>query len=342
MNRAEFLGGAAIAALPLGHLRALLWNQEQGDVFDPASSTQTQALRVLLGKGDAQRIDAQTFLFQGRRYRGSFSYTDAREVVNVVPLEQYLYSVVSREMPRSWPAAALQAQAVVARTFVLQRSNPARQYDLVPSEADQVYTGIDAENPQTAAAVDATAGQVLRFGDGFAQALYSSCCGGHTESNADAWGGALLPYLSGVSCMYCGDSPWFRWSQKLPLTRMQTALGANLKNVGVLENVELDAPDSSGRARFWTFEGSGGSQRVKAASVRTMLGTRTLPSLLVQRLALDAASAPQADRTVIIEGAGLGHGVGLCQWGARGMAFTGADARAILSYYYPGTGIGND
>lgn len=342
MNRAEFLGGAAFSVLPLTHLRALRWNQDRDDVFDPASSMQSQALRVLLGKGDAQRIDVQTFLFQGRRYRGAFSYTDAHEVVNVVPLEQYLYSVVSREMPRSWPAPALQAQAVVARTYVLQRSNPTRQYDLVPSEADQVYTGMDAENPQTAAAVDATAGQVIRFGDGFAEALYSSCCGGHTESNADAWGGTLVPYLSGVACTYCSDSPWFKWSQKLPLSRMQTALAANLKNVGVLQNVALDAPDASGRARFWTFEGNTGMQRIKAASVRTLLGTRTLPSLLVQHLALDTVTPPQADRTVTIEGAGLGHGVGLCQWGARGMALTGADARAILSYYYPGTGIGND
>ncbi len=336
MNRFEFLAGAAIFALPK-------FAQDKDDVFDPASGTQSPALRVLLGRGQAQKIDAQTFLFEGRRYRGAFSYTDAGEAVSVVPLEQYLYSVVSREMPHSWPAAALQAQAVVARTYVLQRSNPARAYDLVPSEADQVYTGIDAEKPETSAAVDATAGLVLRFADGFAQALYSSCCGGHTESNADAWGGALLPYLSGVSCSYCSGSPWYKWSQTVPLSRVQTALGANLKNIGMLQNVLLDSPDPSGRSKFWTFIGSGGSQRIKAASVRSLLGTRTLPSLLVERVSLSQPMPDaQAGQAVIIEGAGLGHGVGLCQWGARGMALTGADVRAILAYYYPGTGIGND
>ena len=336
MNRFEFLAGAAIFAVPK-------FAQDKDDIVDPASGAQSQALRVLLGRGQAQKVDAQTFLFEGRRYRGAFWYSDGGEVVSVVPLEQYLYSVVSREMPHSWPAAALQAQAVVARTYVLQRSNPTRNYDLVPSEADQVYTGIDAEKPETSAAVDATAGLVLRFADGFAQALYSSCCGGHTESNADAWGGALLPYLSGVSCTYCSGSPWYKWSQTVPLSRIESAMSSNLKNVGTLQNVTLDAPDPSGRSRFWTFVGSNGTQRVKAASVRSLLGTRTLPSLLVQRVSFSQpAPDSQAEEAVIIEGAGLGHGVGLCQWGARGMALSGADARAVLAYYYPGTGIGND
>lgn len=334
MNRAEFVGGIAAAALAR-------FSGTGDDIGDPASNAQAQALRVLLGRGDAQTIDSQTFLFQGRRYRGTFSRADDGSIVSVVPLEEYLYSVVSREMPHSWPAAALQAQATVARTYVLQRSNPSRQYDLVPSEADQVYTGMDAENPQSTAAVDATAGSVLRFGDGFAQVLYSSCCGGHTESNADAWGGAPLAYLRGVPCTYCSDSHWYAWSQKLPLAQVQRSLAASLKNVGDLTDIALDAPDASGRAKFWTFSGTLGSQALKAGLVRSQLGTRTLPSLLVRRLQMDPQTDPQAARTVTIEGGGLGHGVGLCQWGARGMALSGAGVRAILSYYYPGTEIGN-
>lgn len=335
MNRAEFVGGIAAAAFAR-------FSGTGDDIGDPASNAQAQALRVLLGRGDAQTLDAQTFLFQGRRYRGTFSRTEDGQIVSVVPLEQYLYSVVSREMPHSWPAAALQAQAIVARTYVLQRSNPTRQYDLVPSEADQVYTGMDAENLQSTAAVDATAGNVLRYGDGFAEVLYSSCCGGHTESNADAWGGAPLAYLRGVPCTYCTDSHWYAWSQKLPLDQVQRSLASSLNDVGDLTGIALDAPDASGRARFWTFTGTAGSQRVKASAVRSQLGTRTLPSLLVHRVQFDPPQPqPQAGRMVTIEGGGLGHGVGLCQWGARGMALSGAGARAILSYYYPGTEIGN-
>lgn len=330
MNRWEFLSAAVLSALAAHQVPA-------DDTFDPASEARTQSLRVLLGNGSAQRVDANTFIFEGRRYRGTFSIASGGGVVNMVALEDYLYSVVPREMPYSWPAQALQTQAIVARTYVLQRSNPRREYDLVPSEADQVYTGIDAEHPQASQAVDATAGQVLRFQDGFAQALYSSCCGGHTESNGAAWGGRPLPYLGGVPCTYCKPSPWYAWTQRVSLDQLLAALAPQLQGIAEVNGIALDAPDSSGRAQFWSFSGASGTQRVKAQAIRSAIGTRTLPSLLVHSLALS-----QAQREVTIEGGGLGHGVGLCQWGARGMALDGAGAREILAYYYPGTGIGND
>ncbi len=283
-----------------------------------------------------QTIDAQTFIYEGRRYRGTAAVLpETGQVVSTVPVEQYLYSVVSREMPRSWPAGSLQAQAILARTYVLQRSNPNRGYDLVPSEADQVYTGVDAEAPQTTAAVDATAGQALRFGNGFASIAYSSCCGGHTESSADAWGGKPLPYLSGVACTYCKDSSWYRWTQTIGTDRLRAALQAQGMNPGDLLQVTLDAPDASGRPRFWTFAGTMGTARMKASDVRRLVGTRLLPSLLVRKVDLDSATL-----TANVDGAGLGHGVGFCQWGARGLAKTGATAAAILAFYFPGTNVG--
>jgi stage II sporulation protein D len=307
-----------------------------GAQTDPAVSSQVQALRVLLGRGQVQTIDAQTFLYEGRRYRGTAAVlTGTGQVVSSVPVEQYLYSVVSREMPRSWPAESLQAQAILARTYVLQRSNPNRDYDLTPSEADQVYTGIDAEAPQTTAAVDATAGQALRFGSGFASIAYSSCCGGHTESSADAWGGKPLPYLSGVACDYCKDSSRYRWTQTVGAGALRNALGNQAAAVGDLQTITLDAPDSSGRAGFWTFAGTAGSARVKASDVRRLVGSRVLPSLLVNSVQLQ----PSGD--ALVQGAGLGHGVGFCQWGARGLAKTGANAAAILAFYFPGTTIGS-
>ena len=303
---------------------------------DPAMSSATPALRVLLGRGKLQPIDAQTFLYEGRRYRGTAQVNESGSVVTTVPVEEYLYSVVSREMPRSWPAEAVRAQAILARTYVLQRSNPNREYDLVPSEADQVYTGMDAEAPQTSAAVDATAGKVLRYGGGFAQIAYSSCCGGHTESSADAWGGKPIPYLAGVACTYCKDSSWYRWSQNITVDRFAVLFGAQAAPVGDLQSITLDSPDSSGRARYWIFAGSQGNVRIKAPEVRRELGSRVLPSLLVNKIDFP----PGADAAAIA-GAGLGHGVGFCQWGARGLAQTGASSGQILAYYFPGTSLGS-
>lgn len=337
MQRGQFLASliAGGAARSISHHDLAL----QDDQFDPAQDSQSQALRVLLGHGDAQSVDNASFSYEGRRYRGTFTRLDDGSIVNTVPLEAYLCSVVPREMPPSWPTAALRAQAILARTFVLQRSAPNRPYDLLPSEADQVYTGIDAEHEATTAAVRATSGQALRFGDGFADAMYSSCCGGHTESSNAAWGGRPLPYLQGVACTYCTDSPWYAWSHRLDLQALAAALQTALAGLnGAIDAVTLDAPDASGRARFWYFHAGAQTARVAASAVRSGVGTRVLPSLLVRKASLDA----QAPRTLVIEGGGLGHGVGLCQWGARGMALSGAGARAILAKYYPGTGIGND
>ncbi|HET9392910.1 MAG TPA: SpoIID/LytB domain-containing protein [Candidatus Rubrimentiphilum sp.] len=331
MKRERFIAtvvSAAGAAAVCSPLRA----QE-----DPAISSQTQALRVLLGTGRLQTIDAQTFLYDGRRYRGTATTLPNGQVVSTVPLEQYLYSVVSREMPRSWPGEALQAQAILARTYVLQRSNPNRDYDVVTSEADQVYTGIDAEAAQTNAAVNATAGHVLRYRSEFATIAYFSCCGGHTESSAEAWGGKPLAYLSGVTCNYCKDSQWYQWTQTIGVDRLRTALGAQSGSVGDIQDIALDSPDASGRARFWMFTGTQGSARVKASDVRRAVGSRVLPSLLVRKVTLQSSG----DAAATLEGGGLGHGVGFCQWGARGLAQTGANSTAILAYYFPGTTVGS-
>ena len=202
---------------------------------------------------------------------------------NTVALEQYLYSVVPREMSPSWPAGALQSQAICARTYVLQRSNPRREYDLVPSEADQVYGGISTESPAGRAAVDASEGQVLRFSDAFAQIVYSSCCGGRTEASSDAWGGAPLPYLGGVLCPHCTASPNYRWQRDLTLEQIASAFANELQTTGTLTNLRISEIDASGRARMFELVAQSGSAFVKGSAFRTRIGSRVLPSLLITK-----------------------------------------------------------
>jgi len=332
MRRATFLAGVAVATVTPFFARA------QDDEFDPASSASGQALRVLLGQGDAQTLPGGGFNFGGRPYRGTFLRQPDGSIVTTVPLEEYLYSVVPREMPPSWPAAALQAQAVCARTYVLQRSSPRRTYDLVPSEADQVYGGIESESPAGRAAVDATAAQVLRFDNGFAQIMYSSCCGGHTEASSDAWGGAFFPYLAGVVCTHCSDSPNFRWKRDLTLAQIEAAFVAEIAPFGMLRAIRSSVLDGSGRVRMMELTCERGSAFVKGGAFRSRIGARIVPSLLITKF--DAA--PQTPDRLTIEGGGLGHGVGLCQWGARGMALEGASSSDILNFYFPGTTIAHD
>jgi stage II sporulation protein D len=305
---------------------------------DPASGSAAPALRVLLGRGDAVPDPSGAgFSYEGRTYRGTFVRLPDGSIVNVVDLEQYLYAVVPHEMPPAWPAAALQAQAICARTYVLQRSNPRRAYDVVPSEVDQVYGGMAGESPAGRFAVDATAGEVMRFAGNYAGIAYSSCCGGHTEASSDAWGGAYVPYLTGVPCPYCTQSPNFRWTATIALDDIARRFVEQMAAAGRLQSVRVTDRDASGRARAFELTGDRGGVMVKGTAFRLGVGSRVVRSLLITDLRSDATST-----AVTIDGGGLGHGVGMCQWGARGMAQTGRSARDILSFYFPGTEIGRD
>jgi stage II sporulation protein D len=325
MRRSTFLASAGAAAAIFARARA------QDDV-DPSRTSAHQALRVLLGNGDAASAPGETFTFDGKLYRGTYQRTADGRIVNLVDLEEYLYSVVSREMPPAWPTAALETQAICARTYVLQRSDPRREYDLVPSELDQVYEGIAGETPSGVAAVDSTEGRVLTYGSGFAQVAYSSCCGGHTESSSDAWGSAPVPYLGGVVCTSCTASPNYRWSRTLELDAIGTRLAASLPPLARLTGVALGERDASGRARTLLMITDRGTVSLGGSAFRHGVGSRVLPSLLL-------ASVAQSGDAIAVAGGGLGHGVGLCQWGARGMAIAGSEAAAIVNAYFPGTAV---
>ncbi|HTU70927.1 MAG TPA: SpoIID/LytB domain-containing protein [Candidatus Baltobacteraceae bacterium] len=321
---------AALAAAATARARA--------DEFDPAMNANAQELRVLLGPGVVRSASPGSFAFNGQTYRGTYSRLPGGSIVNTLRLEEYLYSVVPREMTPGWPDAALQAQAICARTYVLQRSNPARGYDVVPSELDQVYGGVAQESPAARAAVDASAGLVLRYGANFARVMYSSCCGGHTESASDAWGGAPIPYLGGVVCTTCTDSPYYRWNRTLDLTSVASAFANEIAPLGSLQSLSEGTRDPSGRARTIVLAGTDWSLPVKGSTFRLRIGPRVLPSLLITKF----EPAAEAAGHIAIEGGGLGHGVGMCQWGARGLALRGAQPAEILNSYFPGTDIDHD
>jgi stage II sporulation protein D len=297
-----------------------------------ARAQQPLELRILLGNGDAQPLPSGGFEFGGRAYRGTFSRSADGSIVNAVPLDEYLYSVVPREMSPSWPAAALQAQAICSRTYVLRRKDPSRPYDIVPSALAQVYEGIAAESSEGRAAVDATAGLVLAYEAQFANVAYSSCCGGHTESASDAWGGAEIPYMSGVVCPYCRQSPEYRWSRAIPIADVGRATQTALDGYGELEDVRTEGFDASGRVREFLLVARRGAVSIPGNAFRIAVGPAVLPSLLIHQLSV-------AQSTMDVQGGGNGHGVGLCQWGARGIALAGGSAAAALGFYFPGTRI---
>ena len=311
-----------------------------------ASALDTPTVRVLLGRGNALPLDADSFSFGTRTFRGRFSLLPDGQVINIVALEQYLYGVVPMETPRTWPAATLQAQAILARTFALARVNPDRPYDLSASQRDQAYGGIGTEHRETTDAVNATAGQVVTYDGEPAAVSYMSCCGGHTEAAADAWtGGANHPYLQGVVCTYCSASPDYRWISTIPWTTITNALTPQFDGFGILRSGDIAAVTRSGRAKMLRFSDGSQQRNVTGTDFRRAAGSVVVKSLLLRSLHVrevgsDLVDPSQNATALIVDGAGRGHGVGLCQWGARGLGLQGRTARDIVTFYFPGTDLG--
>lgn len=332
MRRSAFLAasGALLAAAPVC-VRA------SGGLdldVEPA-----RPIRILLTgnhAGDPPIAGPDGFTYGGKRYRGTARVVDLGAgrsgIVAVMDVEEYLYGVLPIEASSGWPSAALEAQAIVARTYALGRRSLSRPYDVLASDGDQQYGGVDRETPMTNAGVEATRGRTIVYGGGAASVFYMACCGGHTADAAELWGRTALPYLRGVADPHCIPAPDYRWKRSVPLDRVLAAFHAS----GTPQRFELDAPDSSGRPRSVALIADGARTVVSAADFRRLVGADVIRSTLIRTIAFDSSQAPPL---VVIEGSGRGHGVGMCQWGARYMAGDGFRADQILAFYFPGTAI---
>jgi stage II sporulation protein D len=251
------------------------------------------------------------------------------EVVNEVPLETYLLGVVGGEMPPSWEMEALKAQAVAARTYAAARMRAARgadaPFDLYDDTRSQVYAGVPPARyaSRLARAVGATEGEVLVHEGELLTAFFHSTCGGHTESAHRVFGSADRAPLKGVPCDGCVESPLFRWEVKIPAEDLEGRLG-----VKGVKTIRADERGPSGRC---------GAVRLVAEEGETVLTGKDFRwKLGVNRLRSTAFEATREGDGFLFTGKGFGHGVGLCQWGARGLARKGKDCLQILEHYYPG------
>lgn len=253
-------------------------------------------------------------------------------VVAVVPLEEYVAAVLSREAAPSFLPEALSAQAVAVRTYTLSAMASPRDpdYDVVAGVEDQVFEGVDDIDAHFRLATEATRGEVLLYRGRLARTVYHSTCGGRTESAKEAWG-TDFPYLRSVVCEDCRESPAWRWEYRMSLAegnRIARALGVP---AGYDLRIEVAGRTPAGRARNVRFLSGGVTRLIRASRVRQAAGYARMKSLWME-------IHPVGDGWRIT-GNGYGHGVGMCQWGANGMAQKGAGYREILARYYPGTRI---
>jgi stage II sporulation protein D len=250
-------------------------------------------------------------------------------VIEELPLDDYVAGVVSGEMPGGFPAEAQKAQAVAARSYALVRKIEAeasgRSWHLGAGVLSQVFAGTEA-NPAARAAAAATRGEVLVWGNEPVEAFFHAACGGRTEAGLDALG-RDLPYLRPVACGRCDGAPRVRWALEVSAAELGHAAGLP----GPATGARVSERSATGRAARLAVAGSGRTVTVPATLLRQRLGYGRLPSL--------AFEVRERGGGFAFSGRGQGHGAGLCQRGAAGLAREGKGYREILRHYYPGTGI---
>jgi stage II sporulation protein D len=241
------------------------------------------------------------------RYRGSLEFVQdgARvDTINLVGIEDYVRGVVAAEMPPGWPAPALEAQAVAARTFAVATGAANRLFNVYDDTRSQVYRGVSAETPSSDAAVAATAGQIVEHGGAPALTYFFSSSGGHTESVQNVWRGVEpQAWLRGVPDPYddSNNNPYYRWKQTLSVDTASADLRRYLK--GDLKGIEILRRGVSPRIVTAAVVGSKGTVKVTGTELEAAFGLRSTYAsftMITSRGVVDSGSgngAPAPPRT---------------------------------------------
>ncbi len=325
----------------------------------------------------------------GSFYRGQIEISVGESgvaIINTLPLEQYLYSVVGGEMPSNWHIEALKAQAVAARTYAVRRIDPDARFDVCDTTLCQVYPGFKSESASTRLAVDSTAGLIAVYDGRSIDALYSANMGGHSADSEDVWGNEVA-YLRAVPSQTDAEalnSSWGAESYVWEKVIGTQDLAASMRRFGYpvqgIEGIRVVEKTAAGRVLDLAILSTPTAVRLHRDEIRSVLGIsstvfvarvepgRTIilisPPITLVRHHLERGNvvgrarrsisfdeiprgirsvdgsvfvrALQSPSTVIINGRGLGHGLGMSQWGALGMAKQGDTFDKILRHYYSG------
>lgn len=302
---------------------------------DPPCTVRRSGSTLVMGGVSSRRFTLAPMAIvkvNGKGYRGIVELHPADRgiiVVNELPLEEYLVGLINCEISSLWPIEAVKAQAVIARSYAIYQKDNRKGalYHLESSVLDQVYNGADIEDSRAARAVRETAGEVLVHSGSIIQAFYHSNCGGHTEAAVNVWG-ADIPYLQGVECRYCVNTPPARWELTLGLKKIESLLKNAGYQFGAIREIRGGRVNDSGRLQNLILVTTRGEAKISAVNFRKVVGYAVLKST--------SFTVRQRGDDIIFSGAGNGHGVGLCQWGAKQRAADGFSYREILNYYYPG------
>lgn len=271
----------------------------------------------------------------GRPYRGAIEIAEGKQggllVINEVPIESYLAGIINHEISSRWHEDVIKTQAVIARTYALFNRNKraGALWHVESSVMGQVYGGSASEDSAAIDAVRATAGEILMYADEPALTVYHSNAGGMTEFSNLVWS-RDYPYLVSVESPFDAGAPKYEWDYTATASGLGEELRRSGRKIGDPRELEVIETTPAGRVRVLAVKDAEGREiRVSGEDLRSILGYSVLRSAIFE--------VERGAEMFIFRGRGSGHGVGLSQWGAKGMAENGYSYRDILRHFYPGT-----
>ena len=314
---------------------------QEGASFTPAIVTleESGALTVngseITGSKIAFSSDNGVLSVNGRTYRGKIEVIKEQKgllVVNELPLELYVAGLINQEISSKWPIEVVKAQAVIARTYAMyqKKKRAAGDYHMEATVADQVYSGNITEDERSLYAVKETIGKVLTYNGELALTVYHSNSGGMTEDAKNIWG-KDYPYLKQVKSSFDKDSSHFSWILNMSPQSVEAALKDAGYSISDIQNIIPIYTTNSGRVIKVMMHYAGGKLEISGEDLRKAIGYDKLKSTMF--------TLEMINGSFVFNGKGYGHGVGLSQWGAKGMAEKGYKYTEILEHFYPGTRI---
>ncbi len=265
------------------------------------------------------------------KYRGKLILVpqnkDRFSVLEEIGIEEYLPGVIEGEMPTLWRDDAIQAQVIAARTYAIYQKKIKNNALYHINKLDLAYNGSYNYQPKTKEIVDKSRGTVMVYNWELFPGYFHSTCGGHTEDINIVFNLRSIPPLSGVDCGYCNKSKYYNWRINLKKGEIERKLGNAKFSVKKITKIVTEKTGPGGHSSIIKIEHSGGTKRVNANEFRLIVGPNHLRST--------AFKVKNNGSSLIFDGSGWGHGVGLCQYGTQGMANSGFKWYDILKHYYP-------
>lgn len=261
-------------------------------------------------------------------------------VINSLPLEDYVYAVLLYESYSHWPTEMQKVQAITTRTFAAHHMQVARTrklpYDIKNNIFHQRYDGTHRYT-HLRAAVDETQHQILTHGNDIVLAMFDACCGGAIPADMTVIDFDKAPYLKRTkACTFCAQFSLYRWKHSCTFTDLHKKLSADatlkkqLAPCGPLQRVQIAQQDAGGVVHQLKLVGSKQSIILPTHKVKNCLGSALKSKLFSLR---------RQAHTLMFNGKGFGHALGLCQHGAREMVRKNFSHKQILSFYFPTTKI---